>query len=196
VIVETVTAAPADEPRPDASAEPRVERSAIVVPIRLPAALGRLREREVEVARLGVPAHVSILSPFVPVATLDRRVSATVSEIVARTTAFDVTFSAVRRWETSELGPGVVWLAPEPAAPFVALTRAIWAEFPEHPPYGREDDDLEAHLTLAIDDPSRFDAAEAEARQLLPFRRHVNTVALLVEGPDGRWRTRRRYSLG
>jgi 2'-5' RNA ligase len=191
-----VTAAPIEEPRPDASAEPRLERSAIVVPIRLPAGLGRIREREVEVARLGVPAHVTILSPFVPVATLDRGVSATVGEIVARTKAFDVAFTRVRRWAPSDHGPGVVWLEPEPAEPFEALTRAIWAEFPEQPPYGREDDDLEAHLTLAIDDPARFDAAEAEAREHLPFRRHVNVAALLVEGPDGRWRTRRRYSLG
>jgi 2'-5' RNA ligase len=171
-------------------------RSAIVVPIRLPAGLGRLREREVEVARLGVPAHVTILSPFVPVARLDRGVSATVAEIVARTRAFDVDFSQVHRWGPSDHGPGVVWLAPAPAEPFVALTRAIWAEFPEHPPYGREDDDLEAHLTIAIDDPARFDAAAIEAQRWLPFGRHVNTVALLVEGPDGRWRTRRRYSLG
>ena len=171
-------------------------RSAIVVPIRLPAGLGRLREREVEVARLGVPAHVTILSPFVPVARLDRRVSATVAEIVARTRAFDVDFSRVRRWGPSDHGPGVVWLQPVPADPFVALTRAIWAEFPDQPPYGRADDDLQAHLTIAIDDPARFDGAEAEARPWLPFGRHVNTVALLVEGPDGRWRTRRRYSLG
>ena len=178
------------------TAEPRVLRSAIVAPVRLPAGLARLREREVEVARLGVPAHVTILSPFVEAAALDRRVSATVGEIVARTRAFDVDFATVRRWAASDYGPGVVWLEPEPAAPFVALTRAIWEEFPDYPPYGREDDELEAHLTIAIDEPSRFDAVEAEANWLVPFRRHVSIVALLIEGPDGRWRTRRRYSLG
>jgi len=191
-----MAATPLEEPRPDGSAEPRVERSALVVPIRLPAGLARLREREVEVARLGVPAHVTILSPFVPAAALDRRVSATVSELVARTKAFDVAFNHARRWPPSDIGPGVVWLEPEPAEPFVALTRAIWSEFPDYPPYGREDDEIEAHLTIAIDDPSHFDAAEAAAAEFLPFRRHVNTVALLIEGPDGRYRTRRRYSLG
>jgi hypothetical protein len=191
-----VTAAPTAEIRPSQGAEPRIERSALVVPLRLPAGLARLREREVEVARLGVPAHVTILSPFVPAAALDRRVSAIVSEIVARTRAFDVAFTSVRRWPPSEIGPGVVWLEPEPAEPFVALSRAIWSEFPEYPPYGREDDALEAHLTIAIDDPSHFDAVEAAARSFLPFRRQVNTVALLIEGPNGRYRTRRRYSLG
>jgi hypothetical protein len=186
----------AGEPQPAQPAAPREASSAIVVPIRLPAGLARLREREVEVARLGVPAHVTILSPFVPAAALDRRVSATVGEIVSRTKAFDVAFENVRRWPPSDLGPGVVWLEPEPAQPFVALTRAIWAEFPERPPYGRADDAAQAHLTIAADDPARFDAVEAEAWRLVPFRRHVNTVALLIEGPDGRYRTRRRFSLG
>jgi 2'-5' RNA ligase len=167
-----------------------------MVPIWLPAGLAHLREREVEVARLGVPPHVTILAPFVGVEDLDRRVSAAVGEIVAGARAFDVELAAVRRWPASDHGPGVVWLAPEPAEPFVALTRAIWAAFPDHPPYGREDDELEAHLTIAIDDPARFDAVEAEARSFVPFRRRVTVVALLVESVDGRWRTRRRYALG
>jgi hypothetical protein len=171
-------------------------RSAIVVPIRLPIGLARLREREVEVARLGVPPHVTILSPFMPSSDLDRRVSATVGGLLVRTKAFDVAFTSVRRWPASDYGPGVVWLEPEPAGPFMALTRAIWAEFPAFPPYGRKDDDLEAHLTIASDDPARFDAAEIAAAELLPFRRHVKTVALLIEGPDGRYRTRRHYPLG
>jgi hypothetical protein len=102
----------------------------------------------------------------------------------------------VRRWPPSAYGPGVVWLEPEPSAPFVALTRSVWAAFPDHPPYGRKDDDLEAHLTIAIDDQARFDAVEADAGRLVPFRRRATVVALLVEGPDGRWRTRRRFALG
>ncbi|TAK00595.1 MAG: 2'-5' RNA ligase family protein [Chloroflexota bacterium] len=170
--------------------------SALVVPLRLPPRLAAIRRREVAVARLGVPAHVTILSPFVDSARLDRRVVARIGEIVARVPAFDVELAAVRRWPASDLGPGVVWLEPRPGQPFVALTRAIWAAFPDHPPYGREDDELEAHLTLAIDDPARFDAVEAEAWRLVPFHRRVTIVALLVEDLDGRWRTRRRFPLG
>ena len=176
--------------------EPDLARTALVVPIRLPARLARLRQHEVEVARLGVPPHVTILSPFVAVEELDRRVSAVVGEIVARAPAFGVEFVRVRRWPSSDYGPGVVWLAPEPADPFAALTRAIWAAYPDCPPYGREDDDLEAHLTIAIDDPSNFDTVEAEASRLVPFHRRATTVALLVENADGRWRTRRRFALG
>jgi hypothetical protein len=176
--------------------EPRSARSALVVPLRLPIGLARLREREVENARLGVPPHVTILSPFIAIDQLNRRVSATVGEIVGRTKAFDVDVVAVRRWPPSDFGPGVVWLEPEPAEPFVGLTRAIWAAYPDCPPYGREDDDLQAHITIAVDDPTRFDAVETEAARSVPFQRRVTTVSLLAEGPDGRWRTRRRFALG
>lgn len=143
-----------------------------------------------------MPPHVTILSPFLEAADLDRGVLAAIAGIVARVPVFDVGFEAVRRWHQSELGAGVVWLEPTPGEPFVALTRAIWAAFPSHPPYGREDDELEAHLTIAIDDPARFDSVEAEARPIVPFHRRAGQVALLVEGADGRWRTRRRFQLG
>jgi hypothetical protein len=158
--------------------------------------LARLRRREVEVARLGVPAHVTILSPLLDSARLDRSVGARLAAIVAGEPAFDVELAAVRRWEASDIGPGVVWLEPRPSAPFVRLTRAVWAAFPESPPYGREDDELEAHLTIAIDDLARFDSVAAEALRFVPFRRRASSVSLLVEGVNGRYRTRRRFPLG
>jgi hypothetical protein len=170
--------------------------SALVVPIRLPPGLERLRRREVENARLGVPAHVTILSPFLDSALLDAGVRERLAAIFAGEPAFEVGLVAVRRWEASDIGPGVVWLEPAPAAPFVRLTRAVWAAFPEAPPYGRNDDALEAHLTIAIDDPAHFDAAEQEASPFLPFRRVVRSVSLLVQDADGRYRTRSRFRLG
>jgi hypothetical protein len=102
----------------------------------------------------------------------------------------------VRRWHASELGPGVVWLEPEPPAPFVALTHAVWAAYPDCPPYGRPDDELEPHLTIAIDEPARFDEAEAQAAPFLPFRRLAASMLLLVERADGSFRARKRFALG
>jgi 2'-5' RNA ligase len=139
---------------------------------------------------------VTILSPFLDSTRLDRIVHNRLAAICIREPAFEVELVAVRRWEATEIGPAVVWLEPQPAEPFTALSRAIWAAYPDCPPYGREDDDLEAHLTIAIDDPSSFDSVETEASRLVPFHRRATTVALLVEAPDGRWRTRRRFALG
>ena len=149
-----------------------------------------------EVARLGVPPHVTILSPFLDTARLDAGVLATLTLIAAAQPPFEVRFARVRRWPGSEIGPGVVWLEPEPASPFVALTRAVWAAFPDCPPYGRPDGELEAHLTIAIDDPARFDEVEEAALPLLPFQCSAAWMSLLVEDDDGPYRTRRRLRLG
>ncbi|MEO8461823.1 MAG: 2'-5' RNA ligase family protein, partial [Chloroflexota bacterium] len=96
----------------------------------------------------------------------------------------------------SDLGHGVVWLQPDPGEPFRALTRAIWAAFPEAPPYGSPDIDLEPHLTIASDDPAHFDDVESASAVHVPFRRLVTDVILIVEGPQGRWRTEHRFRLG
>lgn len=147
-------------------------------------------------ARLGVPPHVTILTPFIEVTHLDEQVHATLARLARAAPAFDVAFRRVRRWAPSDAGAGVVWLAPEPGEPFVALTRAIWSAYPESPPYGDPDAEREPHLTIAIDDPARFDAAEARARRPLPFTRRANRVELLVEGEGGVWRSERTYALG
>jgi 2'-5' RNA ligase superfamily protein len=169
--------------------------SAIVVPIRVPAAIDRVRRHEVEVARLGVPAHVTILSPFLDSSLLDAAVHARVRELIGRVPAFDARFGAVRRWPPSAVGPGVVWLEPRPSGPFVALTRAIWAAFPECPPYGQSGDDLVPHLTVAIDEPDHFDLVESTVSPLLPFGGRVDHASLLVQGASGYWRTAARFAL-
>ena len=149
-----------------------------------------------------MPAHVTILSPFINSshpgmdARSGGRVLATVADIVSGMAEFDVRFERVRRWDRSDYGPGVVWLQPEPAEPFDDLTRAIWRAFPEAPPYGRVDDGLEAHLTIAIDNPARFDRAMDEAARHVPFDAHVASASLVAERASGVWRTVRRFPFG
>jgi 2'-5' RNA ligase superfamily len=170
-----------------------MSRTAIVAPFRLPEPLERIRRREVEVARLRVPAHVTILSPFLDSSALSSIVLGRLEAIAESVSAFDVTFTDVRRWASSATGTPGLWLAPDPSEPFVALTRAVWAAYPDAPPYGLPDQPLEAHLTLAIEHPDRFDADEAETRAHLPFNRRADTAALLIEGSGGRWRIAERF---
>jgi hypothetical protein len=138
---------------------------------------------------------VTILSPFLDSRAVDEDVHERVGAIAALTPGFGVAFRRVRRWPAWEGGPGVVWLEPEPGGPFTTLTRAVWAAFPETPPYGRHDDDLVAHLTVASDDAAAFDAVELEAARSLPFERLIHDIAWLVERADGRWWRRRAYPL-
>ena len=171
--------------------------SAIIVPIRLPAALAELRLRETRDGPAGVPGHVTLLYPFVPPGSIDGRVLVAVAAVIARAPSFDIRFREVRRWGPGGgASEGVVWLEPEPSAPFNELTRALFAAFPACPPYGGMHDETIAHVSLAAIDRRHQDAVETEARRWLPFRRRVSTATLIVEGEDGRWRTRRRFALG
>lgn len=176
---------------------PAERESALIVPIRLPAALAAIRMRETRDGPLGVPGHVTLLYPFAPPASIGAAVLAAVAAVVAAVPAFDARFREVRRFEPGGGSPdGLVWLAPEPEARFTALIDALTKAFPDYPPYGGMHKMAIPHVSLASSDRRHQDAVEAEARVWLPFRRRVSAATLIVEGADGRWRTHRRFQLG
>lgn len=173
-----------------------MRESAIIVPIRLPGALAGIRLRETVDGPLGVPGHVTLLYPFVEPESIDEQVIAGVAAVIGGTPSFDVRFREVRRWAPGGGAPqGVVWLAPDPPEPFIGLIAALWRAFPDHPPYEGMHDKVIPHVTLAAINSRHQRAVETEARRSLPFRRHVGAATLIVEGADGRWRTRRRFRL-
>ena len=72
--------------------------------------VGGLRDRFDPVARLGVPAHVTILYPFMPVAAIDAAILETLRRIAASTRAFAIALieNAAGRWRDMHefaLGP-------------------------------------------------------------------------------------------
>ena len=76
-------------------------------------------------AGLGVPAHVTVLYPFVPPERVDDAVMSALQRAVRSVAAFDVTFAQLRWFDRS-----VLWLAPQRAEPFLALTAAVRRAFP------------------------------------------------------------------
>lgn len=68
-------------------------------------------------ASWGVPAHITVLYPFLPPDRIDAAVLAAVRATVAGVPAFDLVLARTRRF-----GDQVLWLAPEPDAPLRALT--------------------------------------------------------------------------
>ena len=107
------------------------------------AAVSGVRARFDPSARLGVPAHVTLLFPFMPLSAVSEPVLASLQALFAGFASFTARFAAVRRW------PNEAYLAPEPEAPFVALTRGIAARFPEYQPYEGRHTEIVPHLTIA-----------------------------------------------
>ena len=164
--------------------------SGVVVRVRLPPSLERLRRHEDFAASVGVPAHVTLLFPFMPAVALRPPVRRAVAGIAATVEPFEVRFAAVGRF------PGVVYLAPEPAGRFTALTEAIATRFPEYQPYEGAFDEVIPHLTLVESATAPLDQVAVAAQRQLPFTCRVAAMEVLVEGPDERWRGHWRIRLG
>lgn len=164
--------------------------SAIVARVPVPPALEHLRRRWDLAAGTGVPAHVTILFPFLSADALLPALRRDLAAIARAHQPFDVRFERVDGF------PGVVYVRPEPATPFLRLTEAFVARFPEFPPYGGAFDEVIPHLTVAESKGAPLDEIAAAARRALPFRHRVAALEVLVEGGEGRWRTRWRLPLG
>ena len=134
-------------------------------------------------AALGVPAHLTVLFPFVPPAGIDEATRTTLRELLSSVTTFDFSLVATRWFADT-----VVWLAPDPDAPFRVLTQAVADAFPAYPPYGGQFPDPVPHLTIADrGPPEAMHAAEQQLQPALPIRSTARSVTLLTELPTGRW---------
>jgi len=151
------------------------------------------RARFDESASWGVPAHVTVLYPFVHPAELDEHVLVDLADAVCTVPQFRA------EWRTTGwFDEDVLWLAPDPQESFRALTAAVIRAFPGYPPYGGEYPDLAPHLTVATGaSPSEMRAVERQVQEHLPISMVVTTVQVMcgAQAPDS-WRTVGEASLG
>lgn len=153
-----------------------------------------LRRRLDAAATWGVPAHVTVLYPFVPFAELTEAVVARLAAVVGCVDAFDC--ALVR---TAWFGDDVLYLEPHPAEPIRWLTSAVWHAFPDHPPYEGAHDDVVPHLTVgdgSLGSPAELREAAVALAAHLPIRQHVDHVLLMAGTHEpGSWRVMHRLPL-
>lgn len=139
----------------------------------------------------GVPPHVTVLFPFLPARSLDAAVMDELKALFAQYEPFAFVLARCLRW------PKVLYLEPEPAQPFVELTRAVAARYPEHPPYEGAFDEIVPHLTVAEGADDLLDMAERDVCTHLPIEAHAGEVVLLeeVEPASARWVVHARLPL-
>ena len=189
---------PGGDAWPGAGLSPDWESALLVAVPEAKPAVGEHRARLDSSARDGVPAHLTVLYPFLQPASIDGAVLASLRRLFAGFPAFDVTLDRV-----SWFGEDVVWLAPRDDRPFRALTGAAFAAYPDCPPYGGGYADVIPHLTIGDRDdrPARCAAAEA-VRGHLPIQARVTEVTLMAGPapgnlaiPPGQWRTLTAFPL-
>lgn len=145
-------------------------------------------------AAMGVPAHITINYPFHPGIHADQGLMRDLKELFAKFEPFQFTFKRFARF------PDVLYLAPEPDAPFKYLIELVAARFPESPPYQGAFDEIIPHLTVAqSEDEEVLQSVEQELRELaqhfLPMTARATDV-WLMDNRGGRWQQLYAYPLG
>jgi len=163
--------------------------------VRVPEAepyVSHLRHQFDPSASLGVPAHITVLYPFMPPEQITEAVANRVRAAAISCRAFGFQLSKVR------LFPGALYLAPEPARPFVALTAALARQFPEYPPYGGQFKTVVPHLTVAQAGGWRQSSAHAELLSALWPSGSISSWCselVLIENSSGHWRQKHAFPL-
>jgi 2'-5' RNA ligase len=179
-----------------ASDAPPATQTAVIVPVPAADPLVDPHRRHLDAAASwGVPAHVSVLYPFVEPARVDDQLIETLAVALGQVAAFDCRFARTR-W----FGQEVLWLDPEPAGWFIDLTASVWAAFPDQAPYGGAHDEVVPHLTIAesrLGSLSEVQEAERAVQSGLPLSAHVETVLLIAgtQAPSS-WRVLHEFRLG
>jgi 2'-5' RNA ligase len=168
---------------------PPSDRSAVIVRAHLPAPLERWRRRGVADAADGLPAHATLLFPFVAPERLDPAVRGIVAGAAARHAPIEYRLVGPRRW------PGVIYAAPDPTGPFVALHRDLQVAFPSFPIYGPEFD-LEFAPHVTIDEGLSVVPLDDPAWRSLPRPSVATALEVIARPSGGRWRTVWRVRLG
>jgi 2'-5' RNA ligase len=168
-----------------------VPRSALIVAVPEAEPLVREWRLRYDNARLGIPAHITLLFPFAPAEELDEELFGELRGLFAAQPA--ISFSLTRLVEFPDQ---TLWLAPEPSEPFRRLTELIFERYPDYPPYEGIHDEVIPHLTVSSGDASLRDELDAALTPHLPVEAEAREIVLLEELPDAHWRTRERFPLG
>ena len=139
----------------------------------------------------GIPFSLTLLAPFVLQEELNEEHVEELRRFFAPRRPLE--FDLVRLEEFPGL---VVYAAPEPEDELRATMRALWALYPDYPPYGRPGSDPPPHATLAQlgDDPDAVrKAVVARVERLLPVHCIAREATLFEEFEPDRCRVRARF---
>jgi 2'-5' RNA ligase len=140
-------------------------------------------------ARSGMPAHITVLAPFLPMPRVDAEVLESLRLMMGDARPLSVELTHVAEF------PGVIYLAPEPAAPIVGLTQRVVERWPEAPPYEGKFE-VVPHLTIAIHAGEEIaEEIRAELAGRLPLAARLDEVWLFAR-TDGAWQRMASFTLG
>ena len=155
--------------------------------------IGKFRERFDPPARRNVPAHVTILYPFMPPTDVDEGVIEKLREVADSVPSFSYRMAGLQRFSI-----GTLYLVPDPGAPFKALIDAVHRAFPDYPPFAGKFETVVPHITVAHGDPQTLGEVDIALRISLPPSGIAARCGdmILIENTTGIWLTMQTFMLG
>jgi 2'-5' RNA ligase superfamily len=172
---------------------PGLESALIIEVPEAEPAVHRFRERLDANAPLGIPAHITVLAPFMPSEAIDTSVLTQLRQLFAKASPF-----WFRLDRTDWFSDRVLWLAPDDPGPFSDLTQEVFRAFPAFPPFEGRHDVVIPHLTIGHGHPlSEMRGAEEAIQDSLPIDACAVAVTVMTEqSAGGRWTKTATLTLG
>jgi 2'-5' RNA ligase len=154
--------------------------------------IAHYRQRFDPSARRNVPAHVTILYPFMAPPLVDAEVLERIAGVATSVPCFDYRLARTERF------PVALYLAPDPGEPYATLMDGIFRAFPDYPPFEGKFDTVVPHVTVAHGDEPLLCEIEVELRIALPGSgvRARCSELVLIENSSGRWEQMHVFALG
>jgi hypothetical protein len=141
-----------------------------------------------------IPLSLTLLYPWIPAASVTRRDLDELRSFFAGQPRLDSELVGL-----AEIPGKVVYAVPQPDGELRATMRAVWAKYPEYPPYQVPGTDPPPHCTLGRlegDHVVTLGQVAARVAPLLPIRCVVDEATLLEEYEIDRCRVRETFPLG
>jgi 2'-5' RNA ligase len=176
----------------DWSASGRTETALVLLIPEAEPVVGGWRARYDPAAGAGVPAHVTLLYPFLTADQLTSEVLDDLRQYFAEEPPLSLEFSGICAF------PNALYLAPEPQGKVDAMIARLLARYPQVEPYGGAFEAVVPHLTVAQPSSVRELRAVVEAfchdsNRQLPIRARVERASLLEMDAKRRWREREGF---
>jgi hypothetical protein len=141
----------------------------------------------------GMPAHVTLLYPFVDAERLVVGHAYEAQRALSGVQPFECSFSSIGRFDDP---PVAIYLEPKPVEQFSAMIEALIEAFPKFPPYGGAVEEVVPHLTI-VETADRNLWAEAEewVKPQLPVRTSVQGFSIYTQTDTG-WVEQFKLPLG
>ncbi len=141
---------------------------------------------------IAMPAHITVLYPFVRRSSLTSDVVSRLRNSLREVEPFNFQLSGIGWFEEH-----VLYLLPTPTEPFQRMTQLLVEAFPGYMPYRGEFAEIIPHLTVAegANHSKLRDAARAIA-EMPPIDADANFVCLMVHNVSGNWEIHTMFRLG